>query len=69
MSEAERAAAGIPRLPTNLGEALRVARDGDVAREALGDAVFDNFIRNKEIEWRAYEETVTDYEVRRYLNL
>jgi glutamine synthetase len=67
MSEAERAAAGIPRLPTNLGEALRVARDGDVAREALGDAVFDNFIRNKEIEWRAYEETVTDYEVKRYL--
>ena len=67
MSPDERAAAGVSRLPSNLGQALELFRESELVREALGDSVFNNFIRNKEIEWREFEATVTDYEVKRYL--
>ncbi len=36
-------------------------------REALGDPVFEAFIKNKEIEWDQYRTQVTDYELKRYL--
>jgi glutamine synthetase len=69
MSPLERAEAGISRLPSNLGQALELLRDSELVREALGDSIFDNFIRNKEIEWREFEATVTGYEVDRYLKV
>jgi glutamine synthetase len=69
MSPSERAEAGISRLPSNLGQALELLRESELVREALGDSIFDNFIRNKEMEWREFEATVTEYEVDRYLKV
>jgi|TARA_B100001964_G_scaffold231231_1_gene285619 glutamine synthetase len=69
MSPSERLDAGISRLPSNLGQALDLLKGSELVREALGDSVFDNFIRNKEIEWREFEATVTGYEVDRYLKV
>jgi glutamine synthetase len=69
MTPSERAEAGISRLPSNLGQALELLRDSELVREALGDSIFDNFIRNKEMEWREFEATVTQYEVDRYLKV
>ena len=69
MTPLEQAEAGVQRLPSNLGQALDLLRDSELVREALGDSVFHNFIRNKEIEWREFEATVTDYEVNRYLKI
>ena len=67
MSTEERESRGIKTLPGSLGEAIGLAEDSELLREALGDYTFNSFIRNKKIEWEEYRATVTDYEVSRYL--
>ena len=41
----------------------------DLVAEALGEHVFDFFLRNKRTEWESYRRQVTPYELRRYLSL
>ncbi len=67
MSSAERQARGIKTLPGSLGEAIILAEESELLREALGDHILTSFIRNKKIEWEEYRATVTDYEISRYL--
>jgi glutamine synthetase len=67
MSDEEREARGIKTLPGSLSEAIALAEDSALLREALGDHIFNSFIQNKKIEWADYRSTVTDYEVARYL--
>ena len=67
MSGEERQARGIKSLPGSLGEAIALAEDSDLLRDALGEHILNSFIRNKKIEWEEYRATVTDYEVSRYL--
>ncbi|MCL0072817.1 glutamine synthetase family protein [Dehalococcoidia bacterium] len=67
MTEEERAKRGIGTLPASLLEAILLTEKSEVVREALGDHVFENFIRNKKIEWDQYRTQVTDYELKRYL--
>ena len=58
---------GIKTLPGSLGEALLLAEQSDLLREALGEHIFNSFLRNKRMEWDNYRATVTDYEVSHYL--
>lgn len=67
MSEAEREALGIRRLPGSLYEAIEAADGSGVLRSALGDHTFNSLIENKRIEWDRYRAAVTDYELKRYL--
>ena len=67
MSEAERKRRDIGTLPGSLEEAVRLMEESDLVREALGDHVFESFIKNKKIEWDNYRTRVTDYEIKRYL--
>ena len=67
MSVEERLSRGIKILPGSLGEAIALAEESDLLREALGEHIFTSFIKNKNIEWDQYRATVTDYEVSRYL--
>jgi len=67
MSEEERTARGIERLPEDLGHAIEAAEDSEVLRKALGDHIFEKFIENKKIEWRDYRAQVHGYELDRYL--
>ena len=67
LSEAERKGRGIGVLPTSLKEALDLMEQSAFVREALGDHVFESFIKNKGIEWENYRTQVTDYELKRYL--
>jgi glutamine synthetase len=67
MSPEERQARGIKTLPGSLGEAIVLAENSELVREALGDHIFTSFIRNKRIEWEEYRSRVTDYEIARYL--
>ena len=67
MNPEERQARGIKSLPGSLGEAITLAEESDLLREALGEHILSSFIRNKRIEWEEYRATVTDYEVPRYL--
>ncbi len=67
MTRKERQAAGIRRLPTNLASAISVMEQSDLVREALGEHVFEWFLRNKRSEWERYEHHVSDYELAEYL--
>jgi len=67
MAEDERRAAGIDSLPENLHEAIGVAEESKVLREALGDHVHEWLLRNKRQEWDAYKGYVTPFELERYL--
>ncbi|MCL0081882.1 glutamine synthetase family protein [Dehalococcoidia bacterium] len=67
MPEEERQRRGIGTLPASLGEAIQLTEKSEVVRRALGDHVFENFIRNKKIEWDQYRTQVTEYELKKYL--
>ncbi|MCH8612737.1 type I glutamate--ammonia ligase [Arsenicicoccus dermatophilus] len=67
LTDAERAALGIAPLPRSLGRALEVMERSDLVAEALGEHVFDYFLRNKREEWEAYRAQVTPYELERLL--
>ncbi|HWC81438.1 MAG TPA: glutamine synthetase family protein [Pseudonocardiaceae bacterium] len=64
LSEAERKAAGYASLPQNLGEALAELERSELVAEALGEHVYDFFLRNKRAEWDGYRSEVTPYELR-----
>ncbi len=67
MSEEERERRGIGTLPGSLIEAVQLTEKSEVVRKALGDHVFDAFVKNKRIEWDQYRSQVTDYEIGKYL--
>ena len=67
MAEEERQKRGISTLPGSLWEAIQLTEKSELVRKALGDHVFDAFIKNKRIEWDQYRTVVTDYELKRYL--
>ena len=67
MAEDERQRRGIETLPGSLFEAILITEDSELVRKALGDHLFNSFIKNKKIEWDLYRTQVTDYELKRYL--
>jgi glutamine synthetase len=67
MTPEERAAEGISALPTSLGEAIDVMEGSELVADALGEHVFDYFIRNKRTEWADYRAQVTPFELDKYL--
>ncbi len=67
MTEEQRQARGIGTLPTSLWEAVQLTKNSELVRKALGDHVFNAFIKNKKIEWDNYRVQVTDYELKKYL--
>lgn len=54
-------------LPSNLSEALDRMERSELVREALGEHIFEWFLRNKRAEWGAYRTHVSSFELRRYL--
>ncbi|WP_231897611.1 glutamine synthetase family protein [Ilumatobacter coccineus] len=58
---------GITQLPQSLNDALVVMEKSELVREALGEHIFEWFVRNKRSEWRAYKTQVTAFETDRYL--
>ena len=67
MTENERKKAGIESLPDDLFEAIKITEKSALVRKALGDKVFEYFIRNKKDEWDEYRRQVTKYELGKYL--
>ena len=67
MTEEQRAAAGINSLPEDLLEAIKVTEKSEFVKKALGDELFNFFIRNKKLEWDEYKAQVTQYEIDKYL--
>jgi len=69
MTESERRARGLQRLPDDLYEALREMESSDLVAETLGEEVFEYLLRNKRAEWDQYKSYVSPYERDRYLPL
>jgi glutamine synthetase len=67
MTSEERQSAGIMRIPANLDAALRAMEGSELVRKALGEHVFEWFLRNKRREWTQYEQHVSRYELEEYL--
>ncbi|HEY0520805.1 MAG TPA: type I glutamate--ammonia ligase [Ilumatobacteraceae bacterium] len=67
MSDAELAKLGIDVVPQSLSDALRVMEESTLVHEALGEHIFEWFLRNKRSEWRAYKTHVSAFEHDRYL--
>src|SRR5690606_1717506 len=63
----ERMAEGIDTLPQSLADALDAMERSELVAEALGEHVFEWFIRNKRNEWMDYKTQVSQFELDRYL--
>lgn len=63
----ERAAEGIGLLPQSLSDALEAMERSELVAEALGEHIFEWFLRNKRAEWMDYKAQVTPFELERYL--
>lgn len=68
LSEDERKVQNIPSLPGSLYEALEEMKQSAVAKDALGEHIFQEYIKAKSIEWDAYRTDVTPWEHDRYLS-
>jgi glutamine synthetase len=51
-----------PRVPSTLQQARDLFAASDVAREAFGQDVVDHYLNNADVELRAFEAAVTDWE-------
>jgi glutamine synthetase len=69
LTSAERRAMGYRELPSSLNEALAAMEGSELVAEALGEHVFDYFLRNKRREWESYRSHVTPFELKTYLGL
>lgn len=69
LTAAERRAMGYRELPNSLADALKEMERSELVAEALGEHVFDYFLRNKWREWSAYRAEVTPFELQHYLPL
>lgn len=69
LSEEERARRNILPLPGSLEEALDELERDEVLKEALGEAVYSAFTRAKRAEVEEYRTQVTDWELKRYLEV
>jgi len=58
---------GVGQLPQSLADALAVMERSTLVQEALGEHIFEWFLRNKRIEWRSYKTHVSAFEYGRYL--
>ena len=67
MDDAALAKLGIQQLPQSLADALAVMERSELAREVLGEHIFEWFLRNKRREWRDYKTHVSAFELQRYL--
>ena len=58
---------GIGQLPQSMSDALQVMERSELVAEALGEHIFEWFLRNKRAEWRGYKTHISQYELNRYL--
>jgi glutamine synthetase len=69
MSDTDLAKLGIDQLPQSLSDSLKVMERSELVLEALGEHIFEWFLRNKRSEWKAYKTHVSAFEHDRYLRM
>jgi glutamine synthetase len=63
----ERKHRGVDTLPSTLHEALDEMERSELVCEALGEHIFEAYLRAKREEWEEYRLQVSDWEINRYL--
>jgi len=58
--------AGLPVVPATLTEAADLLDKSSIARSCFGDAVVDHYVQCAQAELNSYNQSVTDWELRRY---
>jgi len=56
-------------LPENLWEATQAMKESAIAKELFGAAFVEHFTATREWEWRQFSKVVTDWELKRYLEI
>lgn len=69
LDQEERAKLGVTELPGSLAESLRELSNDDVLKSAMGEYLYDAYMRAKWEEWDEFRLRVTDYEIQRYLEI
>ena len=59
----------IPRAPRSLAATTEIFRRSEVARDWLGEDFVEHFALTREWEWRQWQDAVTDWELKRYLEI
>jgi glutamine synthetase len=59
----------IDKLPASLSEALVYYHKSDLVKEALGEHMFSEYYRAKYQEWNEFRMAVTDWELKKYLEV
>ncbi len=67
MSAEEKKKEGIDALPGSLLEAIELMEGSKLAKETLGDHVFNKLLENKKMEWDRFRIHVSKYEIENYL--
>lgn len=55
-------------LPGTLDEATREMENSEIAKEALGEHIFDVYVEAKKREWESYNISVSDWEIENYFS-
>ncbi|MGX7059374.1 type I glutamate--ammonia ligase [Vagococcus humatus] len=69
MTDEERQEANITDLPSTLYNAVKALKQDEVVKRALGHHIFENFVEAKSLEWNAYRQQVSEWEIEQYLEL
>lgn len=56
-------------LPSNLWQATQAMKNSDLANELFGETFVAHFAATREWEWRQFSKVVTDWELKRYLEI
>ena len=67
MDDTALAKLSIEQLPQSLSESLNIMERSELVLDAVGEHIFEWFLRNKRSEWRGYKTQVTPFELSRYL--
>lgn len=69
MSAEEFDAAGIQRLPRNLGEAIELFRNDSFLKSVIGEGMHASYCAYKQDEWERFSVAITEWEVEEYMRL
>jgi glutamine synthetase len=69
MSRKMREEKGVETLPANLKEAIDNMKKDSLIKETLGEHIYSKFIEAKEKEWEDFCKVVTDWELKKYLDI
>ena len=57
------------KLAQDLGTSIKNAEESSILKDALGEEAYSIFLKGKKREWSEYLKTVTEFELKNWLNL